>query len=183
MREVRRSLVLGVLCTLALGSPALAALSVSGPILNQGGGTRTGGSATISNDALGDAAVGRMTSASGRFRMEPYGGLHDQTSVISEVSGLRLDGPPDATIVSWTAQPAASAYHLYRAIVPTAGPRVPPVFDAYECGLPQATFEEWQYPAAGEYYAYVVTAVSGGEESSMGVASNGVPRVEGTPCP
>lgn len=183
--RVARRAAPGLLCALlTLASTGLPrATDVPGQVLNLGGNSRLASGHTLTNDALGDSAAGTSTSLSGRFRIEPHSAVHAPIGVPGEVVHLSISGPFDGATIHWDNVPGATAYNIYRAEIELLVDTPPTVFDAYVCGEASLEYEEWQFPAPNELYAYVVNAVAADYESTIGSGSYERPRVIGTRCP
>jgi hypothetical protein len=96
-----------------------------------------------------------------------------------DASVAHLPGEPgdlrwsSADTVTWTAGPFAETSNVYR------GDLVPAFEPSWSCradGVPGTTFDDFDTPAPGAGFHYVVTGENGCGESGAGTASDGTPR-------
>ncbi|HUD71962.1 MAG TPA: S8 family serine peptidase [Dongiaceae bacterium] len=81
----------------------------------------------------------------------------------------------------WTALPTATTYNLYRGDLSLNAPGY--YGSCLAPGLPTPSFSDAAIPVAGSGFFYLVTGVWNGVEGSLGNTSDGVPRVNSSPCP
>jgi hypothetical protein len=145
------------------------------------GGNPTGGvhassaSYHLTIDALGEGLLG-PAPGSASFRVD--GGFARTYRPPSEVMGLSFAGK---TTLTWTADPAAGAYELYRGLVSTLpGPYGSCIHNAI-AGLSASDLAS---PPGGASYFYLVTVRNRlREEGTKGHRSSGAERPNPAPCP
>lgn len=95
---------------------------------------------------------------------------------------LHLLFHPDRITLSWDDHPAAGTYALYRDLLSNRA--APGAGNCLQSGIAPASTADKALPPVGEGFFYLATAVNRlHEEGTLGSRSDGVERLNDSPCP